>query len=109
MKISDEAVEAATEAMFDVFTGENENADVYVQENSPTRWVVDGIVNLPYLINRILEAAAPYMQAAALEAAAKTFSACSPEGEYASTPIQVITWLQEQAETIRAIPYRSQA
>jgi hypothetical protein len=67
VNISDEAVEAATEAMLEVFTGENEDGDVYVQEDSPTRWVVDGTVNLPYLINHILEAAAPYIAAGAWE------------------------------------------
>jgi len=48
-----------------------------------------------------LEAAAPHMMAQALESAAHAFSASVPEGEYSSTPTQVIDWLREYADAYR--------
>jgi hypothetical protein len=49
-----------------------------------------------------LDAAAPHLMVEALEDAAKTFSVCSPEGEYSSTPEQVITWMRDYAEFCRS-------
>jgi hypothetical protein len=58
--IPDEAIEAALSALLDVFE-EGYMGGAYVQENSPTDWVVDGIVDLPRAVRAAVEAAIPHL------------------------------------------------
>jgi hypothetical protein len=60
MTISDEAVEAALNALLGVFQ-QGAFGGVYIQENSDTDWVIDGIADLPLAVRKALEAAAPHL------------------------------------------------
>jgi hypothetical protein len=70
MNISDEAVEAALDALLGVFQ-QGANGGVYIQGNSDTDWVVDGIADLPLAVRKAVEAAAPHLMAQAWDAGVK--------------------------------------
>jgi len=90
--IPDAAVEAAAKASF-----ERANPS-YVWADVELHWRAAYVENQ----RAALEAAAPHLMAQALESAAHAFGASVPEGEYSSTPTQVIDWLREYADAYRA-------
>jgi delta 1-pyrroline-5-carboxylate dehydrogenase len=89
--IPDAAVEAAAIATYG-----GEYADLWADEEPKVKASYREDARLA------LEAAAPHLMAQALTEAAKSFSESTPEGEYASSPEQVIAWMREYADLYRS-------
>jgi hypothetical protein len=100
MTISDEAMEAAAAFYWDNHYKTNSDPAWRDAVASPRRDDEAGQVR--DMMRSILEAAAPHLMAQALTEAARSFSESTPEGEYASSPEQVIAWMREYADLYRS-------